>query len=189
MDNTPEIPELPENPASGPPGPLSEYPAPSNKSPDPPDILDNVPYLLYQASGGKRFANYLIDNLVFYLLWRFLVAIWFVQVLYALNFPIENRVLLYLVAYLAAGLFLGLLIGGFEAATGGKTLGKYISGTRAVTDDGIPVGPRKAFLRFLSRMVPFEAFSALGTPCYPWHDRWTKTVVIDEKLTTLPPQL
>jgi hypothetical protein len=30
-------------------------------------------------------------------------------------------------------------------------------------------------------MVPFEAFSALGTPSYPWHDKWTRTVVIDEK--------
>jgi hypothetical protein len=39
------------------------------------------------------------------------------------------------------------------------------------------------------RLVPFEQFSALGSPSYPWHDRWTKTIVIDEKLTTLPPQV
>jgi uncharacterized RDD family membrane protein YckC len=170
------------------PEPASESPESSEPPSESPDILDDVTYLLYQASGGKRFANYLIDNLVFYLLWRFLVAIWFVQILYGLNFPIENRVLLYLVAYLGAGLFLGLLIGGFEAATGGKTLGKYITATRAVTDEGVPIGPQKALFRFLVRQIPFEAFSALGTPCYPWHDRWTKTLVIDEKLTTLPPQ-
>jgi uncharacterized RDD family membrane protein YckC len=171
MDNTPEIREIPEIPSES------------------PDVLDGVTYVLYQASGGKRFVNYLVDGVVIYLLWRFIVGYWFVEILIAINFPIGNRLLLYLFAYLGAVFFHGLFIGGFEAATGGKTLGKYISGTRAVTDDGIPVGPRKAFLRFLSRMVPFEAFSALGTPCYPWHDRWTKTVVIDEKLTTLPPQV
>jgi uncharacterized RDD family membrane protein YckC len=175
MDNTPEI------PASGTPE--------SFETSESPDILDDVTYNLYQASSGKRFANYLIDTLVFYLLWRLFVAMWFAQILFALDFPIENRALLYLVAYLAACLFLGLIIAGFEAATGGKTIGKYITRTRAVTDEGVPIGPRKALLRFLARQVPFEAFSALGSPCYPWHDRWTKTLVIDEKLTTLPPQV
>jgi uncharacterized RDD family membrane protein YckC len=167
----------------------SETPASeSSESSVSPNLLDEVAYPLYQASGGKRFANYLIDSLVFYLLWRFFVAMWFVQLLFALNFPIENRTLLYVVAYIGACFFLGLIIAGFEAATGGKTLGKYITGTRAVTDEGVPVGPGKALLRFLVRQIPFEAFSALGSPSYPWHDRWTKTLVIDEKLTTLPPQ-
>jgi|GEM_PF-4699685 len=105
MDNTPEIPEIPASQPSGPPSESSESPSES------PDVLDDITYILYQASGGKRFANYLIDNLVFYLLWRFLVATWFVQILYALNFPIGNRVSLYLVAYLGACLFLGLPIG------------------------------------------------------------------------------
>jgi uncharacterized RDD family membrane protein YckC len=152
------------------------------------NVLDDVEYTLYQASGGKRFVNYLIDTIVFYLLWRFFVAIWFVRLLLALNFPIENRVLLYGIAYLGTFFFLGLLIAGFEAATGGKTLGKYVTATRAVTDDGARIGLKKALLRFLARQVPFEPFSALGSPSYPWHDRWTKTLVIDEKLTTVLPQ-
>jgi uncharacterized RDD family membrane protein YckC len=175
MDNTPEI------PASA----TSE----SSETSESPDILDDVTYVLYQASGSKRFANYIVDRLVFYVLWRLVVAAWFVQILIALNFPIENRVVLYLFAYLGVCCFLGLLIAGFEAATGGKTIGKYITRTRAVTEEGVPIGATKALLRFLVRLVPFEAFSGLGTPCYPWHDRWTKTVVIDEKLTTLPPQV
>ncbi|HEX9513187.1 MAG TPA: hypothetical protein VF939_22005 [Puia sp.] len=33
--------------------------------------------------------------------------------------------------------------------------------------------------------VPFEVFSALGSPCHPWHDRWTDTLVIDERLSQL----
>ncbi len=139
MDNTPEIPTE-----------STELPAES------PDILDDVTYVLYQASGGKRFANYIVDRLIFYVLWRLVIAAWFVQILFALNFPIENRVVLYLVAYLGACIFLGLLIAGFEAATGGKTIGKYITATRAVTEEGVPIGPTKALLRFLVRLVPFE---------------------------------
>jgi hypothetical protein len=47
---------------------------------------------------------------------------------------------------------------------------------------------RIAFLRSLSRLVPFEPFSALKKPSYPWHDRWTRTLVIVEKLSNLPPE-
>ena len=47
---------------------------------------------------------------------------------------------------------------------------------------------RIAFLRSLCRLVPFEPFSALKKPSYPWHDRWTRTLVIVEKLSNLPPE-
>lgn len=151
------------------------------------NLLDDVEYILYQASGGKRFLNYLIDSLVFYLAWRLVVVYWFVSVLVWVNFPLGDTFLLYLVSFLGVSLFLGLIIAGFEAVTGGKTIGKYITGTRAVTDQGVRISPKKALLRFLVRQVPFEPLSALGSPSFPWHDRWTKTVVIDEKLTTLPP--
>jgi uncharacterized RDD family membrane protein YckC len=154
-----------------------------------PDILDDVHYILYQASGSKRFVNYLIDWFGFYLVWRFFFAQLIGEFLALINFPFENRPALVAVSYLSALTFFGLLVGGVEAATGGKTLGKLVTGTRAIKDDGSRLTPAKAFLRYLVRLVPFEQFSALGTPSYPWHDRWTKTLVIDEKLTTLPPQV
>jgi uncharacterized RDD family membrane protein YckC len=154
-----------------------------------PDILDDVRYILYQASGGKRFVNYLIDWIGFSLLWRFFLARLVGEFIVLINFPIEDRTALYAFSYLSVLTFFGLIVGGVEAATGGKTLGKLVTGTRAIKDDGSRLTPAKAFLRYLVRLVPFEQFSALGTPSYPWHDRWTKTLVIDEKLTTLPPQV
>lgn len=78
----------------------------------------------------------------------------------------------------------GLLMGIIEGIFKGKTLGKLITGTRAVQNDGSPLTFSKAMTRGLSRMVPFNAFSALGSPCNPWHDRWTDTTVIDEKQST-----
>jgi uncharacterized RDD family membrane protein YckC len=153
-----------------------------------PNILDDVHYTLYQATGGKRFVNYLIDWFGFYLIWRLLLVQLLVQLLYLINFPIEDKLALYAFSYLAVATIFGLVVGGVEAATGGKTLGKLVTSTRAVNDDGSRISAKTAFFRYLVRLVPFEAFSALGSPSYPWHDRWTKTIVIDEKLTTLPPQ-
>ena len=86
---------------------------------------------------------------------------------------------------LASMALYGLYIGAVEALFGGKSLGKLITRTRAVNDDGTRISTGTAFLRGLSRAVPFSAFSALGTPCYPWHDRWTHTLVIDEKASVI----
>jgi uncharacterized RDD family membrane protein YckC len=63
-----------------------------------------------------------------------------------------------------------------EKAFKGYTLGKLLSGTRAVRMDGQELTLKDAFLRSLSRMVPFEVFSGFGEQ--PWHDTWTKTAVI-----------
>jgi uncharacterized RDD family membrane protein YckC len=67
----------------------------------------------------------------------------------------------------------------------GKSIGKLITGTKAVNEDGSDISFGKAFARGFSRAVPFDAFSALGDPSYPWHDKWTNTYVIDEKQTRL----
>ncbi len=52
-----------------------------------------------------------------------------------------------------------LLLAAFESFTGGKTPGKYITGTRAINDDGTRISFKTALLRSLSRIVPFEVFS------------------------------
>jgi hypothetical protein len=40
---------------------------------------------------------------------------------------------------------------------------------------------KTVLLRTLCRIVPFEPFSAFGG--HPWHDKWTRTYVIDVKKT------
>ena len=152
------------------------------------DVLDDVEYILYQANGWKRLANWLVDNIAYYIIFRLFLVNPLARFLVFIHVPLENRLILLLFAYLEAYSVFGVMIAGLEAATRGKTLGKYLTSTRAVNDDGTRITLKKAVLRFLCRLVPFEVFSALGSPCYPWHDRWTKTVVIDERLTTLPPE-
>ena len=143
-------------------------------------------YHLVQASSGKRFANYIIDLVIFYILMfasGIVIALIDPEALDSINdddtgFNLLDR-LLGLVLY-------GLYMFAIETIFKGKSLGKLITGTRAVNEDGSNVSPKAALLRGLSRAVPFNALSALGNPAYPWHDRWTKTYVIDEKESNRP---
>lgn len=74
--------------------------------------------------------------------------------------------LLYLAYYVA-----------FEAATD-RTIGKYITGTIVVKEDGSKPEFTDIFIRSISRFVPFEALSFFGKSGRGWHDKWSKTYVI-----------
>jgi uncharacterized RDD family membrane protein YckC len=149
------------------------------------DLLTDTETWLSQAGMGKRFANYIIDLLLFYLLIVFLGIIValvnpnvFANMDESFSFGLFDRV----VTLFIYGFYMSLMEGIFK----GKTLGKLITRTRAVHEDGSPVTLKTALLRGLIRAVPFDQFSALGDPSYPWHDRWSKTYVIDEKTSRLP---
>lgn len=142
---------------------------------------------LNQASRGKRFANYLIDLIVFYIIAIIIFAILAVTGVTGDLFQNETPAV-NLLDRLMTMIILGILWGSTEALFKGKTLGKAITGTRAVNEDGTPISAQTAFLRGFSRIVPFEAFSAFGDPSYPWHDRWTHTYVIDEKTSIVAGQ-
>ena len=62
----------------------------------------------------------------------------------------------------------------------GKTLGKLLTKTRAVTIDNKAMDFNTVFIRSLCRSVPFDAFSFLGDGA-GWHDRWSKTKVIEDQ--------
>jgi uncharacterized RDD family membrane protein YckC len=145
---------------------------------------------LFLASQGKRLLNLIIDRIVYGV-----VSSIFNYFLSGLYVDAISEVFGYNFALIfSLNIFISLCIfaffmGGIEALFKGKTLGKLITGTKAVNEDGSNISPKTALLRGLSRMVPFEAFSALSTPCYPWHDRWTRTYVIDEKKSVYPDPL
>jgi uncharacterized RDD family membrane protein YckC len=140
-------------------------------------------FVNYQhATQGQRFVNFLIDNLLmrFGLSWvtgaliglllQGIAPEFLAEIAYG-----ENKFDLFLLSYII-GIFNYLLYYTIcEKAFKGYTLGKLISGTRAIRDDGDELTFKDALLRSLSRLVPFEVFSGFGTP---WHDSWTKTSVI-----------
>lgn len=65
----------------------------------------------------------------------------------------------------------------FEGLTG-RTLGKLVTGTRVVAEDGQRPSFGKIVGRTFSRFVPFEAFSFLGGNPRGWHDQWSGTRVV-----------
>ncbi len=150
-------------------------------------MLDDFEYTYTQASNWKRFANWLIDRVAIYLVWNYLLYTPYVALLTVIFEYTHSRELLYVCGYGIAIFFFVFILAIEESVTRGKTLGKLITGTCAINQDGSRITPRTAILRCLSRLVPFEAFSALGSPSFPWHDRWTKTFVIDEGRSSLPP--
>jgi uncharacterized RDD family membrane protein YckC len=154
-------------------------------------LLDDVvgQAILSQASSGKRFVNHLIDYVVFYVLWRILLSFIAFPLARALVYVGYSRVNLFIEMYLLAVIFEVGLMTIQEFFWRGKTLGKLATGTRAVNEDGTPLTARTAFLRSICRCVPFDSFSAFGSPSYPWHDRWSKTYVIDERESSLPPEM
>lgn len=128
------------------------------------EIHDEINY--EEVSAGIRFANYIIDIVFFYVL---LAAIAFVSSSFLL---FTEGGISYLVSYLCFVAYYTLL----EGATRGRTIGKMLTGCTAIREDGQPLTFSDALMRSLSRIVPFEPFSALGG--HPWHDRWTNTIVV-----------
>lgn len=81
---------------------------------------------------------------------------------------------------LEVGIGLGVLVGYYTVMEGvfGVTIGKLITRTKVVTEDGSKPGFGMALGRSLCRMIPFEAFSFLGRESRGWHDSITKSYVV-----------
>lgn len=137
---------------------------------------DGMDQDLTPASTGKRFANYLIDVIVYYIL----SAVWGVVLAFTspetvLEENASNMLTLYLTVFLILFGYYTIM----EAAFNGKTIGKLITRTRAVREDGSPLGWDKAALRSLCRFIPFEPFSFLAGSV-GWHDSIPKTRVVND---------
>ncbi len=133
-----------------------------------PDLLNDLDQEIYHepASVGLRFGNYIIDIIMFYLL--LIVAGFFMG-----NFFLTAGGLMsYIIVYFIFITYYTVM----EAATGGKTIGKLITGTTAIRNDGAPFTFNDAIIRSLCRIVPFEPISAFTGN--PWHDKWSNTKVI-----------
>lgn len=65
-----------------------------------------------------------------------------------------------------------------ERSSRGRSLGKLITKTRVVKEEGTEVEDRDFFIRNLVRFIPFECLSGLAGR--PWHDRWSRTAVVKD---------
>lgn len=140
---------------------------------------------LVPATRAQRALNFFIDNLLMRFGLSFLTGAG-VGVLLALLFPeymlrlsegpesFDLLLFAYLIWIVNTLLYYTICEKGFK----GYTLGKLITGTRAIRNDNNELTFKDALLRSLCRLVPFEWLSGFG---YPWHDSWTKTMVIKSR--------
>jgi uncharacterized RDD family membrane protein YckC len=60
----------------------------------------------------------------------------------------------------------------------GRTLGKLVTGTRVVNEQGGKPSVGQVFGRTFARFIPFEAFSFFSADARGWHDSLSKTYVV-----------
>lgn len=134
------------------------------------------------ASKGKRLANHILDMLFYY----FLAIV--IGVLFALLLGLTENEQMLNDEMQTSGL-LDMLIGcviilGYYTASeyffNGKTFGKLITKTRAVTHDDRKMDFGTTIKRSLCRLIPFEQFSFLGDDSSGWHDKYSNTKVIED---------
>lgn len=131
------------------------------------------------ASHGQRFLNYIIDVVIIYI------------VIFSVSFITAS-----IAAYLEATSFLEWLqnLNGLEEyliyfiimipyftfmeSFFSRTVGKFITKTMVVLEDGSKPESGIILRRTLCRIIPFDGLSFLGSPSRGWHDSITDTYVV-----------
>ncbi|MDA7501645.1 RDD family protein [Chitinophagales bacterium] len=136
------------------------------------------------ASEGSRFSNSIVDQIVNAILvfGVALVSILLLDLSGGMGLlSEENDAVLTLFSYVLAYLVSIMYYAGSEYLFKGKTLGKLVTKTRAVTEDNERMSFGTCFKRSFCRLIPFEAFSFLSDNPQGWHDRFSNTkVILDE---------
>ena len=139
------------------------------------------------ATTGQRFANFLIDIVIINIVNALLMEVygeyivgWLLQDASSLQDLPAIELKVSLISLLHNYITIVLFFTISEHFMRGKTIGKIITGTRAVRDDYTSITFKDALLRSLCRIIPFEPFSFLGGS-NGWHDTMTGTTVIRDK--------
>ncbi len=131
-----------------------------------------------KANSTKRLLNYIIDIVVFMVILLLMtMIILLINPNTSIFYDIESSPpilfeLFYLFLY-------GLIMFLSEYLTKGRSVGKYITGTQVVRDDGLALTPSDFLKRNSIRLLPFEVLSFLGNS--GWHDKFSKTTVVNKK--------
>jgi len=125
--------------------------------------------MLTPVDKGTRFGNYIIDIVVFVVL--FMLHVLVIETVFNTAPDPDSPLLgIYYLMLLFGYYFL------FEYFLG-KTPGKFLTKTRVVDMDGEWPGAKKLLIRNLCRLIPFDNFSFLFG-AFGWHDSLSGTMVV-----------
>jgi uncharacterized RDD family membrane protein YckC len=134
------------------------------------------------ATQGQRFLNYLIDFVV-QLVIGLIIGILIIIIGSLLGFvgleekfDNTNRFEDYIIGAIISLIYFIP----FESITS-RSIGKFITGTIVVMEDGSKPDSSVILKRTLYRLLPFNALTFLGTPSRGWHDSKSDTYVVNKK--------
>ncbi|AZJ34066.1 RDD family protein [Tenacibaculum singaporense] len=133
------------------------------------------------ASQGTRFANYLLDRIFILIISFFLGFI--LTLLLTIISPNSAGYFEQMgkLEEFVWGFIIGMFYYSFFEALTGRSIAKFITGTKVVDENGNKPTFDAILLRSLCRYIPFNAFSFLGSDAVGWHDSFSKTRVIKIK--------
>lgn len=137
------------------------------------------------ATKGLRFANYVIDYFVIFVLTSLviMVVMFFSEISgldsqsYFAGIEDMNRLEEYLFGLLITIPYYILMEG-----ISSRTIGKYITGTIVVDNEGNKPSMETFIKRSFCRAIPFDAVSFLGENSRGWHDSIPDTYVVNKKM-------
>lgn len=133
--------------------------------------------VLVKASVNQRLINYIIDRIIFTVLLMFGTGAFILITGFESWVDDMGAIGEYVFSALIFVTFYFLS----ELLLDGKTIGKFITKTKVLTETGEKPASDQLLKRSLIRAVPFEAFSFLNGADNGWHDKWSETIVISEK--------
>lgn len=146
--------------------------------------MSNSTYILDDkllASGGARFLNYILDLVFFVIaLIVFGVLIGILTSLFGLASVGESIQELGDLAWNIIVIIFSIIYYTVMEGLFGRSIGKFITGTIVVDENGEKPSFGTIFKRSLCRLIPFDAFSFLGDS-RGWHDSISDTYVVNKK--------
>jgi uncharacterized RDD family membrane protein YckC len=134
------------------------------------------------ASTGQRFLHYIIDRLVVYaLVFVFAAGIGIIaNLIGAYEFLASMANIGPLGEYVA---YFTMMITYFTISEGftSRSVGKFITKTIVVNEDGSKPDVGTIFKRTLCRLIPFDALSYLGSNARGWHDTIPDVYVVKKE--------
>ena len=126
----------------------------------------------YTVTGMTRFGHHVIDSIVMIVV--ILVIMYALDVIGIISFggQLENINILTYLLYIFYYPIMEFSLG--------KTVGKMLTKSTVVREDGGRITLGQAFGRSLCRLIPFDAFSFLGSTAVGWHDSISKTRVVKD---------
>ncbi len=132
------------------------------------NLQDDMPL----ASVDKRFINMIVDGIGYTLLTVIVLAISSATEMLSWIESLDDTVF---------GVIVMMIYFIPQEMIWGRSLGKLVTGTKVIAEDGTCPSIGQIFGRTLVRFIPFEAFSFLSGNPRGWHDRWSKTKVVSMK--------